>query len=451
MFTQFVNYIQKNVGTTAVTLVTCPAGNQLVVNQLSCANTTGLLVTCSVTVTRSGTVVFIVNNATVPANGSLICAGDDQKIVLMAGDVIQVQSSLANSIDAVVSGVLNDFGGAATVPAPPTSPVATFSITPSTTSTFEGGTVTYSVSTTNVPNGTVLYWQNFGTTTAQDFTDDRNDGEFVISGGAGSFTRTLRYTGQGGDPGGESAETIQIALQFRPGYLGGGAVAGAATVTVQSEIVTSGLILHLDAGNLASYPGTGTTWFDLSGQNAHGTINGTVSYVANGSQSYFNFATASDANFISSTASQSYLDVTIVFLPDFTRSQISNIAGLIGNNTPASFGDKSLRFSGVNGTGPWTLTARSPGDANDWAFPTATTYYINGAVSNVTVAGWNILGGFRTNQTSFPLNFSYHLGSSSYLDRSFQGRIAAVFMYNRQLTAAEQQQNFNALRSRFGL
>ena len=118
MFTQFVNYIQKNVGTTAVTLVTCPASNQLVVNQLSCANTTNFLVTCSVTVTRAGVVAFIVRSADVPAGGSLICAGDDQKIVLMAGDVIQVQSSLANSIDAVVSGVLNDFNRNATVPAP---------------------------------------------------------------------------------------------------------------------------------------------------------------------------------------------------------------------------------------------------------------------------------------------------------------------------------------------
>jgi hypothetical protein len=451
MFTQFVNYIQKNIGTSAVTLVTCPANNQLAINQLSCANVTGLSVTCSVTVTRAGVTIFILHNATVPAGGSLICVGESQKIVLMAGDVLQVQSSTASSIDCVVSGVLNDFNRAAAVPAPPTSPVATFSITPSTTSMREGDTVTYSVTTTNVPNGTVLYWQNFGTTSAQDFTDDRNDGEFVITGGAGSFTRTLRTTGSGGDPGGESAETIQIAVQFRPGYLGGGAVAGAATVTVIPDIVSSGLILSLDASNSASYPGTGTTWFDISGQGAHGTINGTVSYVASGLQSYFNFATASDSNFISSTASQPYLDVTIVFRPDFSRTQVSNIAGLIGNNTPASNADKSLRFGGVNGTGPWSLAARNPGDANDWAFPNPTTYYVNGSASNIVVEGWNILGGFRTNQASFPLNFSYHLGSSSYVDRSFQGRIAAVYMYNRQLSAAEQQQNFNALRGRFGL
>jgi prepilin-type N-terminal cleavage/methylation domain-containing protein len=38
------------------------------------------------------------------------------------------------------------------------------------------------------------------------------------------------------------------------------------------NIVKDGLVLHLDAGNPASYPGTGTTWFDLSGNNNNGTL-----------------------------------------------------------------------------------------------------------------------------------------------------------------------------------
>ena len=38
------------------------------------------------------------------------------------------------------------------------------------------------------------------------------------------------------------------------------------------EIVTDGLVLHLDAANSKSYPGTGTSWFDLSGSNNHGTL-----------------------------------------------------------------------------------------------------------------------------------------------------------------------------------
>ena len=38
------------------------------------------------------------------------------------------------------------------------------------------------------------------------------------------------------------------------------------------QIVTSGLVLALDAANKVSYPGTGTTWYDLSGNGNTGTI-----------------------------------------------------------------------------------------------------------------------------------------------------------------------------------
>jgi len=217
------------------------------------------------------------------------------------------------------------------------------------------------------------------------------------------------------------------------------------------EIVNNGLILSLDAANSRSYPGSGTTWFDLSGSNAHGTLNGAVSYVNDGPKSYFNFATQSDNNYISSTLSQNYLDMTIVFQPDFTLVAPSfPIVGLISTAPNASLADKSLRFRYDSGIGNWNLADQNPGDENDWAV-ISTTYYVNSQASNNLVSGWNIFGGYRTNQIDFPANFAYHLGSSGYYYRGFQGKIAAVYMYNRQLTAAEQTQNFNALRSRYSI
>ena len=215
------------------------------------------------------------------------------------------------------------------------------------------------------------------------------------------------------------------------------------------KIVTDGLILALNAADKNSYPGSGTAWYDLSGNNAHGGITGSVAFVDAGPQSYFNFAVASDLNYISSSVSQNYLDMTIVFQPDFTRSVGIGLAGLISNGSPASSTDESLRFGGVNGTGPWGVP--NPGNTNEWANPTATTYYRNGTVSSTLVSGWNIFGGYRTNQTSFPSSFAYHLGSSGYPGRGFQGKISAIYMYNRQLTAAEQLQNYNVIKSRFGL
>jgi hypothetical protein len=217
-----------------------------------------------------------------------------------------------------------------------------------------------------------------------------------------------------------------------------------------ARLVTDGLVLALNAADKNSYPGSGNTWYDLSGNNAHGIITGSVAFVDSGSKSYFNFATAGDGNYIYSTVSQSYLDFTAVFQPDFTRIGNSNIAGLISDGPNSASLDDSLRFKTVDGTGPWTID--NPGDGNDWANPTGTTYYRNGTISNTLVSGWNIFGGYRTNQgVNFPVSFSYYLGASGFGGRGFQGKLACIYMYNRQLTAAEQLQNYNVLKTRFGL
>ena len=218
------------------------------------------------------------------------------------------------------------------------------------------------------------------------------------------------------------------------------------------NIVTNGLIAILDASSTLSYPRTGSIIYDISGQNASGSLNGSVVWVSSGSQSYFNFATSSLTNYISSTLSQSYLDCTIIMMPDFSANNDANLAGIIATSTPAGNADKSLRFAGVNGTGPWSLASRNPGDGNDWANPSATTYYVNGVASNTLVSGWNVFGGYRTNTTGFPSTFPYFIGSGGYsTNRGFQGKMAVVLLYNRQLSATEQQTNYNALKGRFGL
>ena len=59
------------------------------------------------------------------------------------------------------------------------------------------------------------------------------------------------------------------------------------------DIVTDGLVLHLDAANRKSYPGSGSTWYDLSGNNRNGTINGSPVF----SNGYFDIT--SDTTYIS--------------------------------------------------------------------------------------------------------------------------------------------------------
>ena len=48
------------------------------------------------------------------------------------------------------------------------------------------------------------------------------------------------------------------------------------------KIVTDGLVLALDAANTRSYPGSGSTWFDLSGNNHNATLNSVTHSTVNG-------------------------------------------------------------------------------------------------------------------------------------------------------------------------
>ena len=63
------------------------------------------------------------------------------------------------------------------------------------------------------------------------------------------------------------------------------------TATFNNSIVTDGLILHLDAGNKNSYPGSGTTWTDLSGKGYDGTLTNGPSF---NSQGYISFDGSND-------------------------------------------------------------------------------------------------------------------------------------------------------------
>jgi len=209
-------------------------------------------------------------------------------------------------------------------------------------------------------------------------------------------------------------------------------------------IVTNGLIAHLDAGITASYPGSPSpTWIDLSGQGAHATLNGTVGFIDLSENSYFTFD-GDSANCMTSSLSQDYQDCTVVFQPDFNyTSPNGGLAYGLGADA-----DRTMRFGNANGTGPWILY--NPGNNGDWAYLTATNYYLNGTVipgAGHLVAGWNILGAARTNQWG---NFAYTWGTG-YYDRGFKGKLAVILLYNRVLTEQEQLQNYAALKSRFGL
>ena len=104
----------------------------------------------------------------------------------------------------------------------------TFAVSPSTASVNEGSSVTFTVTTTNVSDGTTLYWSLntvSGTVNTSDFTGAAVTGSFSISSNTGSVALTLAN-----DTTTEGSESFQ--LQVRTGSTSGTIVATSSTVTI---------------------------------------------------------------------------------------------------------------------------------------------------------------------------------------------------------------------------
>ena len=106
MANTFTRYLNKNVGTSAATVVTVGASTQTTIIGLSFANTTTSPITVSAYITASAVDYYLVKDATVPVGSSLVVVGGDQKTVLVTSDALKVISSAASSCD-VVTSVLN--------------------------------------------------------------------------------------------------------------------------------------------------------------------------------------------------------------------------------------------------------------------------------------------------------------------------------------------------------
>lgn len=106
MANTFTRYLNKDVGTSAATVVTVGAATQTTIIGLDIANTSASPITASAYITVSGTDYYLIKAATVPVGSSLVVVGSDQKVVLVTGDVLKVATSAAASAD-VVTSVLN--------------------------------------------------------------------------------------------------------------------------------------------------------------------------------------------------------------------------------------------------------------------------------------------------------------------------------------------------------
>jgi hypothetical protein len=106
MANTFTSYVNKNVGTSAATVVTVGAATQTTIIGLAVANTTASPITTDVYITRSAVDYYLIKGATVPVGSSLVVVGGDQKTVMITSDALKVVTSAASSAD-VVTSVLN--------------------------------------------------------------------------------------------------------------------------------------------------------------------------------------------------------------------------------------------------------------------------------------------------------------------------------------------------------
>jgi|TARA_R110000824_G_C15079468_1_gene664255 hypothetical protein len=105
MANTFTRKVSANVGTalTAIGSYTVAASTQTTVIGLTVANTSASTVNIDVTLYDGGTDYYIVKDAPIPSGGALVPIGGNQKIVMVTGDSIRVNSDAASSIDAVLS------------------------------------------------------------------------------------------------------------------------------------------------------------------------------------------------------------------------------------------------------------------------------------------------------------------------------------------------------------
>jgi hypothetical protein len=106
MANTFTRKLSRNVGTTAdqIGSYTVAANTVAVVIGVTVTNTSGSAITANVYLQDSTVAnTYIVANAPISSGASLVPIGGDQKIVMITGDKLFVQSSAASSVDAIMS------------------------------------------------------------------------------------------------------------------------------------------------------------------------------------------------------------------------------------------------------------------------------------------------------------------------------------------------------------
>jgi len=226
------------------------------------------------------------------------------------------------------------------------------------------------------------------------------------------------------------------------------------------KITTNNLILCLDAGNKKSYPGSGTVWYDLSGNNNHFNILATA-FNAGGymdfNGSYGIAKNSSDISLSDSTGVTYHLITRIKNSSGdwrtLTRSYVNDHHVIISSGG-WEIGMYDNDGSGFIGSGYSQQSLPNYNTSNwvqlYWRWQSSSPYYqlsinntpgtINGSTTNANARynrGFGAIGGYHNGNTD-PSSASQYWGD-----------IAYFAVYNKFLTSDELLQNSSAMKSRF--
>ena len=218
------------------------------------------------------------------------------------------------------------------------------------------------------------------------------------------------------------------------------------------KIITSGCVLSLDAAERLSYPRTGTTWRDLSGNNNNGTLtNGPTfnagnlgSIVFDGTNDYV-ISSNFTPNFSTKTLS-GWVKLSSISQQGGGLITLQSIDGLVFDSIVYNETGQGWGF-GSNGFNRTNWSGISETSTSIWVNITATyensnyRMYRNGILIYTLTSFGALNFNFNSN-----VQLAYrHLGSSGYLAAT----ISQGFVYNRALSATEILNNYNATKSRF--
>lgn len=218
-------------------------------------------------------------------------------------------------------------------------------------------------------------------------------------------------------------------------------------------IVTNGLILNLDAGNASSYPGTGTTWTDLSGQNNNATLINGVGYSStNGG--VMTFDGINDYCQTASWTSPDSFTLQAWVSVDYTNS--ATFARIVEKGLNTDFNlvlnknehPNKYAFAIANETNsPTDVTANSTFVFLSYTVNTSGSIYTTKIYENGVYT--KQFFGDRARTKTGAMYIGANPGALSVT--TLNGKIGHIMMYNRVFSDAEVLQNFNATKTRFGL